>query len=361
MGYYNMPSTKYAAELTAFEKMLRGLPLQGSAEALDVLEKMVRNIIHHPAEERFRRLRTSNEKLAPLFGLAGITEVMCHMGWQAEGEFIVLPANIKLDFQLHVVKIIEAKEHLAKEREAAAHAAAKAAKLASDPDKATLLRQVELDRQERAAYNRPANGISQQQQTGSSMSHAMLATDSISTVETSPIGARSLEIRTEVAPPQDIEDEKISDTPAIEKSSELEATSSPANACSSASANSLMNPVKFASGDVAEVVILEGCGAGNWVKCRILGPGSIACTYNVHIFETPKYNRVGGFAGQTVHDISEEHLRKSLVNQWVCHRCTLVNNMGSKHCEACGCPAPKDEEAPTSRPGPCSFDSCSIS
>ena len=38
---------------------------------LEVLETVVRNVVRFPQEEKFRRLRTSNEKLAPLLGLSG--------------------------------------------------------------------------------------------------------------------------------------------------------------------------------------------------------------------------------------------------------------------------------------------------
>lgn len=147
MGYYNLPPTTYAAELNDLEKLLRNLPLEGAIKALDLLEKITRNLIQNPGEEKYRRVRITNEKLAPLFGLSGSIEVMYEMGWQQDGEFIILPAGTILDFPTHIVKILEAKSHYGKQAEIAK----KSAKLQSDPNKAVLLKQLEIDRRERAA------------------------------------------------------------------------------------------------------------------------------------------------------------------------------------------------------------------
>lgn len=146
MGYYNLPPTSYAVELSEFEKLLRSLPLEGAIQALDLLETLSRNVIQNPSEEKYRKVRTANEKLAPLFGLPGAADIMMAMGWQQEGDFMVLPKSTQLDFQQHIVKILEAKSHFGKQRENAA----RAAKLAADPNKADLLRQLELDRRERS-------------------------------------------------------------------------------------------------------------------------------------------------------------------------------------------------------------------
>merc|ERR1719327_354003 len=147
MGYYNLPPTQYAAELNDFEKMLRTLPLDGADVALELLEKFTRNVLQNPAEPKFRRLRTTNDKLAPLFGLPGALDIMFEMGWYQEAEFVILPEGVNLDFQAHVVKIIEAKQYYSKQREDAK----RSAKIASDPKKGDLLKQLEIDRRERSA------------------------------------------------------------------------------------------------------------------------------------------------------------------------------------------------------------------
>mmetsp|Transcript_595 Transcript_595/g.1487 ORF Transcript_595/g.1487 Transcript_595/m.1487 type:complete len:349 (-) Transcript_595:48-1094(-) len=147
MGYYNMPPAKLAEELNNLEKLLRRLPVDGAIAALDLLETLARNIIQHPAEEKYRRLRTTNEKLRPLFSLPGASEIVMEMGFQVEGDFMILPKNVQLDFPKHIVKILEAKSYYGKQLQSAK----KVAKLAGDPAKAEMLRQLEIDRQERAA------------------------------------------------------------------------------------------------------------------------------------------------------------------------------------------------------------------
>lgn len=66
----------------------------------------------------------------------------------------------------------------------------------------------------------------------------------------------------------------------------------------------------YEPGELAEVVILEGTYTGNWVKCRIVGPGSTPGTYNIYILPTSEFDSVGGFADKDVPNISKEHLRK---------------------------------------------------
>jgi hypothetical protein len=146
-SYYNLPPAKYASDYNELEKALRAIPSETAKDALDLLEKLTRNVIQNETEEKFRRLRTTNAKLAPLFETPGAIQIMCCMGWQQEGEFVVLPSSVKLDFPNHIVKILEAKgdhdKKLAIKRGAA--------KLGRDPAKATLLSQLEKERQERAS------------------------------------------------------------------------------------------------------------------------------------------------------------------------------------------------------------------
>jgi len=72
-----------------------------------------------------------------------------------------------------------------------------------------------------------------------------------------------------------------------------------------------MGKVAYESDELAEVKIIEGIGTGNWVKCRILGPGSSVGMYNIHVLPTTDYNNVDGLADTDVSDISTEYLRKA--------------------------------------------------
>lgn len=147
MSYYNLPPTKFANEYNDFEKSLRALPADGAIKGLDLLETITRNTAQNPKEEKYRKVRTTNEKLAPFFSMPGSIAVMKNMGWEQDGEFMVLPKSVTLDFPQHLVKILEAKSHFGKLQEQEK----RVAKLAQDPNKATTLKQLELDRRERQA------------------------------------------------------------------------------------------------------------------------------------------------------------------------------------------------------------------
>lgn len=148
MGYYGLPKAKLPDDFNALEKLLRTLSLVGAFEALDILETLTRNAIQNHPEEKYRRVRTTNPKLAALFGQPEALAIMHEMGWRAqEGEFLALPRGVELDFPTHVNKILEAKSHYAKLRESAK----KTARLGEDPSKAKIMEQLELDRRERAA------------------------------------------------------------------------------------------------------------------------------------------------------------------------------------------------------------------
>jgi len=154
MGYYNMPPAKMAADLNALEKLLRTLNGEGAIEALDLLEKITRNVVQNPSEDKYRRVRTTNEKLAVLFCQENCLAVMQEMGWQQDGDSLVLPMSVELDFPKHVVKILEAKSYYGKLKEEAK----RGAKLAQDPSKAGVLHEMEIDRRERAAAQAVSSG-----------------------------------------------------------------------------------------------------------------------------------------------------------------------------------------------------------
>mmetsp|Transcript_1707 Transcript_1707/g.5332 ORF Transcript_1707/g.5332 Transcript_1707/m.5332 type:complete len:351 (-) Transcript_1707:64-1116(-) len=120
MGYYGLgPGTKVADQLTPLERALRSLPLDVALDALALLEKIVRNIVRQPADEKLRRLRSTNEKLGPLLGHEAGLNLMKEIGWQVDGEFVVLPAAVKLEFQDHIGKIVDARDFYRKEGEQA--------------------------------------------------------------------------------------------------------------------------------------------------------------------------------------------------------------------------------------------------
>jgi len=69
--------------------------------------------------------------------------------------------------------------------------------------------------------------------------------------------------------------------------------------------------VAYEPGEFAEVKIIEGTYTGNWVKCRINGPGSEPGMYNIHVLPTTDFDNVGGMSDQDYPDIGTVHLRKA--------------------------------------------------
>eukprot|EP00408_Alexandrium_pacificum_P035502 CAMPEP_0171286208 /NCGR_PEP_ID=MMETSP0790-20130122/68888_1 /TAXON_ID=2925 /ORGANISM="Alexandrium catenella, Strain OF101" /LENGTH=151 /DNA_ID=CAMNT_0011755633 /DNA_START=75 /DNA_END=527 /DNA_ORIENTATION=- len=131
MGYYGLgPGSKVADKLSPLEQLLRTLPLESALAALDALEALTRGVVRQPLEEKHRRLALGSPELAPLARLPEGLEVLRGMGWQVEGDQLVLPSSVRFDFQGHVVKIIEAKQFYKKEQENAKRSAKRAADMA---------------------------------------------------------------------------------------------------------------------------------------------------------------------------------------------------------------------------------------
>merc|ERR1712113_31602 len=72
------------------------------------------------------------------------------MGWQLEGEELVLPAAVRLVHEREVVGIIDAKDWYKKEAEKE-HRRQMQARKEVDPEKEALLKKTEADRMEKAA------------------------------------------------------------------------------------------------------------------------------------------------------------------------------------------------------------------
>merc|ERR1712048_906557 len=124
-----------ADKLSPLEQALRALPLDKYQETLELIQKLTQNVVRNPTEEKFRRIKLTNPKIA-----ANITDVpnavalLTEMGWVQEGEELVLPAALRLTHETHNVGIIDAKDWYKKEAE-----------------KEPLMKQMEADRKEKMA------------------------------------------------------------------------------------------------------------------------------------------------------------------------------------------------------------------
>eukprot|EP00996_Jenningsia_fusiforme_P002058 NODE_2901_length_1093_cov_40.453065_g2662_i0.p1 GENE.NODE_2901_length_1093_cov_40.453065_g2662_i0~~NODE_2901_length_1093_cov_40.453065_g2662_i0.p1 ORF type:complete len:185 (-),score=42.23 NODE_2901_length_1093_cov_40.453065_g2662_i0:381-935(-) len=69
-------------------------PLRKSPKFLDAIEtllKLIQNLILNPKEEKFQRIRVTNPTLQQrVFALDGAYEFIVALGWEPEGEFMIM-------------------------------------------------------------------------------------------------------------------------------------------------------------------------------------------------------------------------------------------------------------------------------
>lgn len=127
------------------------MPLEQAQEILELLEKLTRNVVRNPGEEKFRKVKLTNAKIAAAVAEAPqMLEVLGEMGWVQEDDCMILPPSVRLAHEVHVVGIIDAKDYFKKEAENERRRQMRAGK-AGDAEKDELRKQMELDRQEREA------------------------------------------------------------------------------------------------------------------------------------------------------------------------------------------------------------------
>eukprot|EP00746_Dinoflagellata_sp_MGD_P141483 gnl/MRDRNA2_/MRDRNA2_74582_c0_seq4.p1 gnl/MRDRNA2_/MRDRNA2_74582_c0~~gnl/MRDRNA2_/MRDRNA2_74582_c0_seq4.p1 ORF type:complete len:306 (+),score=97.22 gnl/MRDRNA2_/MRDRNA2_74582_c0_seq4:129-1046(+) len=116
MGYAGYsPGLRTDGPKTPLEEALRSLPPEKAKEALDLMETLLRNVIQNPTEEKFRKIRLTNEKISKaITTVPGAVDSLVLMGWQQQDENLILPKELKLDFPNSVNKVLEAKGDLAK-------------------------------------------------------------------------------------------------------------------------------------------------------------------------------------------------------------------------------------------------------
>lgn len=88
--------------------------------AQSILVKILSNVLANPSEEKFRKLRSSNNKIAALLATRGVRALLRGAGFEEEGEFLVLaPATATHGVQDALSKL----EQQAQQRVAAVEAA----------------------------------------------------------------------------------------------------------------------------------------------------------------------------------------------------------------------------------------------
>jgi len=150
-GYAPGNNSRMPDELNDLQRYFRALPLESSEETLAIIDKLTRNTVRNPGEEKFRKINLTNAKIkATITDVPNAVGLLQQMGWVQEGDALVLPAGTRLNHETHVIGIIDAqdyyKEQMKKEKERQTRAAKEL-----DPDVAKLRAQVEADRKEKAA------------------------------------------------------------------------------------------------------------------------------------------------------------------------------------------------------------------
>merc|ERR1712070_1314030 len=135
------------------EQALRALPLDKADESLEIMEKLTRNVVSNPSEEKFRKIKLANKKINDtITAVPGAVPVLREMGWvdsSSDGEpILVLPADVRLEFQGTVVKLIEAKDFYKKEHEKQRRQRHRDERDGEDPEKQALRLQLEQDKKE---------------------------------------------------------------------------------------------------------------------------------------------------------------------------------------------------------------------
>ena len=88
------PLSKEAVVETPLQAALAAVKSDAS---LETMNKLVRNCVQTPGEDKFRKIRLTNEKIAAvLVSVEGAKTAMLKMGWVEDGEFLVLPAGVQL-------------------------------------------------------------------------------------------------------------------------------------------------------------------------------------------------------------------------------------------------------------------------
>jgi len=151
MGYAGYsPGNQVADALTPFQQAVRSLPADRAQEVLELLEKLTRNVVRNPGEEKFRSIKLSNPKIAAAVAEAPtLVDVLKEMGWTEEGEVLSLPSSVRLAHEVHVVGLIDAKDWHKKEAENEKRRQERAGKM--NDEQKELVRKMKDDRKEKDA------------------------------------------------------------------------------------------------------------------------------------------------------------------------------------------------------------------
>ncbi len=82
-------------KIKIMDSAVAALAAAGEADCLRsswLLLKVVHNLLQHPEDPRYQRIRATTDAVRALLAMPGVTAMLAHLGFVDEGEFFVLPA-----------------------------------------------------------------------------------------------------------------------------------------------------------------------------------------------------------------------------------------------------------------------------
>jgi len=67
------------------------------SSAVELLRKILGNVVTHPGEEKYRKLRASNAKIASLLATRGVRALLRGAGFEEDGDFLTLALETPAD------------------------------------------------------------------------------------------------------------------------------------------------------------------------------------------------------------------------------------------------------------------------
>lgn len=90
---------------------LRALPSEHALGTLELIEKLTQNVIRNPTDDKFRRIKLSNPKIAAaITNVPHALDAMKQMGWIEAPDGLELPQSVIFAHETQLSAIIQAKE-----------------------------------------------------------------------------------------------------------------------------------------------------------------------------------------------------------------------------------------------------------
>eukprot|EP00928_Gymnodinium_smaydae_P065171 TRINITY_DN48351_c0_g1_i1.p1 TRINITY_DN48351_c0_g1~~TRINITY_DN48351_c0_g1_i1.p1 ORF type:complete len:224 (+),score=36.53 TRINITY_DN48351_c0_g1_i1:49-720(+) len=97
---------------TPLEQALRALPSDKAPETLELIEKLTRNVLANPTDDKFRRIKLTNPKIAAsITNVRFAVDALREMGWLQLPDGLSLPMSITPSVELEITAIIVAKDY----------------------------------------------------------------------------------------------------------------------------------------------------------------------------------------------------------------------------------------------------------